>query len=51
LVRRGVKREKLVAKGYGISRLKNHCAPGVSCSEAEHAQNRRVEYTVLEVMP
>ncbi|MBL7950378.1 MAG: carboxypeptidase regulatory-like domain-containing protein [Flavobacteriales bacterium] len=50
LVSRAVKRDRLVAKGYGISRLKNHCAPGVTCSEAEHAQNRRVEFAVLEVM-
>lgn len=50
LVSRSVKRDRLVAKGYGISRLTNHCAPGVTCSEAEHARNRRVEFTVTEVM-
>lgn len=51
LAKRGVKRDRLVAKGYGIARLKNHCAPGVQCTEAEHAQNRRVEYTVVEILP
>lgn len=50
LVSRSVKRDRLVAKGYGFTRLKNHCAPGVTCTEAEHAQNRRVEFTVLEVL-
>lgn len=50
LVSRAVKRDRLVAKGYGFTRLKNHCAPGVTCTEAEHAQNRRVEFTVLEVL-
>lgn len=49
LITKGVARDRLVAKGHGISKLKNHCAPGVTCSEAEHAANRRVEYTVLEV--
>ena len=51
LTLRGVKRDRLTAKGYGIARLKNHCAPGVTCTEAEHAQNRRVEYTVTEILP
>jgi outer membrane protein OmpA-like peptidoglycan-associated protein len=49
LVAKGVARDRLVAKGYGISKLKNHCAPGVTCTEAEHAQNRRVEYSVLSI--
>jgi outer membrane protein OmpA-like peptidoglycan-associated protein len=51
LVKKGVKRSRLTAKGYGIAKLKNHCVPGVPCSEAEHALNRRVEYTVTEVKP
>lgn len=49
LVKKGVKKDRLTEKGYGISRLKNHCAPGVQCSEAEHAENRRVEFTVTDV--
>lgn len=51
LAGRAVKRDRLVAKGYGATRLKNHCAPGVTCTEAEHAQNRRVEFTVTELAP
>lgn len=51
LATRGVKRERMVAKGYGTARLKNHCAVGVTCTEAEHAQNRRVEYTVTGIAP
>lgn len=47
LVSRGIQRSRLVTKGYGESRLKNRCADGVACSEAEHAQNRRVEFRVL----
>ena len=49
LVKKGVKKDRLSEKGYGISRLKNHCAPGVQCTEAEHAENRRVEFTVTDV--
>ena len=51
MVGKGVARDRLVAKGYGISKLKNHCAPGVTCSEEEHAANRRVEYTVTAITP
>lgn len=49
LTTKGVARDRLVPKGYGISKLKNHCAPGVTCSEAEHAQNRRVEFTITSI--
>ncbi len=49
LVGRGVAKERITAKGYGATRLKNHCAPGVTCTEAEHAENRRVEWTVVRL--
>lgn len=47
---RGVPKERLTAKGYGITRILNNCGPGVTCTEAEHAENRRVEYTVTSVI-
>lgn len=47
LVGRGISRDRLVAKGYGETRLINKCADGVDCSEAEHQENRRTEFTVL----
>jgi len=43
---KGVPKDRLVAKGMGNSRPINHCEVGVQCSEQEHAENRRVEYTV-----
>jgi outer membrane protein OmpA-like peptidoglycan-associated protein len=46
LVRKGIPQDRLTAKGYGADRPVNQCGPGVPCSEAEHAENRRVEYTV-----
>jgi flagellar motor protein MotB len=49
LIGRGVTKERITAKGYGATRLKNHCSPGVTCSEAEHAENRRVEWSVVRV--
>lgn len=47
LVSRGIARDRMVAKGYGETRLVNRCADGVRCSEAEHQANRRTEVTVL----
>ncbi len=47
MVERGVDSHRIVAKGYGETRLKNHCADGVSCSEEEHQANRRSEVTII----
>lgn len=47
LVSKGIKRSRLVAKGYGETMLLNKCADGVECSEAEHAVNRRTEFRVI----
>jgi len=48
LVSKGISRERLVARGYGETRLKNRCANGVDCTEAEHQQNRRTEFRILQ---
>ncbi len=48
LVSRGIARDRMVAKGYGETRLVNRCADGVACTAAEHQANRRTEVTVLE---
>ncbi|MCO6480262.1 MAG: OmpA family protein [Phaeodactylibacter sp.] len=47
LIARGIEKERLVAKGYGESRLVNQCSDGAPCSEEEHQQNRRTEFRVL----
>lgn len=48
LVAGGIDPDRLVARGYGFSRLANHCAPGVECSDEEHQFNRRVEFFVIK---
>ena len=48
---KGVARDHMRARGFGATRLLNHCAPGVQCTEAEHAVNRRNEWTVITVQP
>lgn len=47
LVSQGISRNRLIAKGYGESRLKNRCSNGVDCTEAEHQVNRRTEFRIL----
>ena len=47
LIGKGVNSSRLVAKGYGEARLKNRCSDGVSCTEAEHAVNRRTEFRII----
>lgn len=47
MVKRGIEKTRLTSVGYGETKLKNRCVNGVECSEAEHAQNRRVEFKIL----
>ncbi len=47
LISKGVNASRLVANGYGERRLKNRCKDGVSCTEREHAANRRTEFRLI----
>ena len=47
LVAKGISKDRLVPKGYGEYKLRNHCADGVECTEYEHQRNRRTEFTLL----
>lgn len=47
LVDHGIDKKRLIAKGYGEYKLRNHCADGVECTEYEHQRNRRTEFTLL----
>lgn len=44
LNQRGIKTSRMIAVGYGESRLLNDCRDGITCSENEHAKNRRTEF-------
>ncbi|WP_103068022.1 OmpA family protein [Aquimarina sediminis] len=48
LISKGINASRLVANGYGETRLKNRCADGVSCTEREHAANRRTEFRLIQ---
>jgi outer membrane protein OmpA-like peptidoglycan-associated protein len=40
----GIEKERLTAKGFGESKIRNRCKNGVDCSETEHQFNRRTEF-------
>lgn len=48
LVSRGIAEDRMIAEGYGETRLVNDCGNGVRCSREKHQANRRTEVTVLE---
>ncbi|MXV14249.1 OmpA family protein [Hufsiella ginkgonis] len=47
LVQKGIDPARLQATGYGETQPRNRCVNDVSCTEAEHQQNRRTEFRVL----
>jgi len=49
LLSKGIIKSRLVAKGYGETRLLNHCENNIDCSEANHQVNRRTEIKVLNL--
>lgn len=47
IVSQGIPRMSITAKGYGETRLLNHCSDGIPCDEAEHLNNRRTEARLI----
>ena len=47
LVSKGINKNRLVAEGFGESRLVNNCADGVTCTEGQHQKNRRTEFRII----
>ena len=43
IVSKGISSDRIIAEGYGETRLKNECADGVRCTEDQHQENRRTE--------
>jgi outer membrane protein OmpA-like peptidoglycan-associated protein len=44
----GIDPDRIISIGYGEGKLLNKCAGNIPCSEIEHAQNRRVEFKIIE---
>ena len=51
LVNRGVPAKGLSYKGFGESKIINKCFDGVTCTDQEHALNRRTEYIISGLLP
>ncbi len=51
LIKNGVSKDRLTGRGYGERQLKNKCADGVPCTEAEHQENRRSEFIITALDP
>ncbi len=49
IVKKGVNSKRIVAAGYGESKLINKCKDGINCTEEEHQQNRRTEIKILSL--
>ncbi|GGG51921.1 cell envelope biogenesis protein OmpA [Croceivirga lutea] len=48
LVTKGIAENRMIAKGFGESKLVNDCSDGVACSKAAHQLNRRSEFKIIE---
>jgi len=46
IIKHGIAKIRITAKGYGEVKLKNKCKNGAKCSEEEHQANRRTEVKV-----
>ena len=48
LIAQGIRPDRMVARGYGETKLTNGCANGTSCSKEQHQENRRTEFMITE---
>lgn len=46
---KGIDKNRMRWKGYGESKLVNHCKNDVKCTEEEHQQNRRTEFKAIKM--
>jgi outer membrane protein OmpA-like peptidoglycan-associated protein len=47
LMKNGVEKKRLSARGAGELELLNKCADGVKCPESDHKKNRRTEFKII----
>ena len=47
IVSKGIELKRIIAKGYGETKLLNNCGNNVICSDDEHAVNRRLEFKLI----
>jgi peptidoglycan-associated lipoprotein len=49
LIQLGINKSRITAKGYGETKLTNHCKNGISCTDNEHRKNRRTEVKIVSM--
>jgi peptidoglycan-associated lipoprotein len=47
IIAKGIKEDRIIAKGYSEKQLQNGCSNGVECTEEQHQLNRRTEFKIL----
>lgn len=48
LVNRGIAPDRIIARGYGETKILNGCTNGVECTEEQHRFNRRTEFKIVK---
>jgi len=48
LINKGIESDRIIAKGYGSTKLVNECERGVKCSNEKHLMNKRSEFLVFK---
>jgi len=49
IIKSGIDKSRITAKGYGEQQLVNKCADGVKCTSPEHQANRRSEFKITSI--
>ena len=49
LIKNGINKKRITAKGYGESQLVNGCSDGVECTDEQHQANRRSEFIITKL--
>jgi outer membrane protein OmpA-like peptidoglycan-associated protein len=49
IISKGIDPTRITGKGYGETQLINECSDSVSCTEAQHAMNRRTEFVIIKM--
>ncbi|MES2134341.1 MAG: OmpA family protein, partial [Bacteroidota bacterium] len=47
IIDKGIDIDRVMAKGYGETKLLNNCNNAILCSDDEHAVNRRLEFKLI----
>ncbi|MEO8066575.1 MAG: OmpA family protein [Flavobacteriales bacterium] len=49
IISKGIAQDRISGKGFGETKLLNHCGNGVKCSDTEHQANRRTEFIIVRM--